>query len=178
MTVQPRDDGRFLSDLQTRSFAAASQATAGSLTDEHRLTGQQLSVFLGERQYAVLATTRRDGRPHAAMSAYLWFDDAVWLPAMAGAVRTGNVGSTPYASVLVAEEEGPHHVMVLFEGEASTAASPPEGLERVWADKFGWAADWADTWIAVTPIKLFSYAGEASRFAIPTQERPMGEDRS
>lgn len=156
---------KLLAELQERSFAGASAATASSLAAERRLTGAEIDEFLGDRRYATIATTRRDGRPHAAMTMFLWFEDELWLPAMVGAVRTRNIAANPFASVVVAEDEGPQHVMVLFEGEAAVATEPTGGLSSAWASRFGWTPAWADAWIRVRPTKVFSYAAEESRFA-------------
>jgi general stress protein 26 len=161
----------FFADLQRRSFAGASAATSDSLAADRRLAPEQVAQFLDERQYATIATTRRDGRPHAAMSAFIWFQDAAWLPVMAGTARARNLGSTPFASMVVAEEEGPLHVMVLVEGEASIVPEPAVGLDAAWKTKFGWAPDWADAWIRIAAKKILSYAGDASRFAPPARER-------
>ena len=55
-----------LGGLQDRTFARATAATAISYPPERRLSAPQLAAYLDRRTFAVVGTTRADGRPHAA----------------------------------------------------------------------------------------------------------------
>jgi len=79
-----------LGGLQDRTFARATAATAISYPPERRLSAAQLASYLDRRTFAVVGSTRADGRPHAAMSVYIRRGTAFWLPTMAGSVRERN----------------------------------------------------------------------------------------
>jgi hypothetical protein len=106
-----------LDALLAASWARAGATTRSSWPEEQRLDGAGVAAFLRRRSYAVLATTRADGRPHAAPVSYALADDAsLWLPTAAGAVRLGHVARQPWASFALLEGEGDAHVAVLAEG--------------------------------------------------------------
>jgi hypothetical protein len=73
-----------LGALQDRTFARATAATADSYPPQRRLDGGQLAEYLDRRAFAVLGSARADGRPHAAMSAYVRREATFWLPTVAG----------------------------------------------------------------------------------------------
>jgi nitroimidazol reductase NimA-like FMN-containing flavoprotein (pyridoxamine 5'-phosphate oxidase superfamily) len=151
--------------LQRESFARCSPATGEAFPEVRRMDGEALERFLARKQYLVLSTTRPDGRPHAAMSAFLLDGDRFWCPTMAGTVRTRNLAAQPRVSIVVTEGEGDEHAVVLCEGEARTPArgEEPEGLEDRWLDKFGWGPDWAESWIAITPTRILTFAAPGWR---------------
>jgi hypothetical protein len=78
-------DPAALGALQDESFARANAATRESYPPERRMTGDQL--VLRGRKYAVVASTRADGRSHAALTAYIPVEGRLWLPAVAGSAR-------------------------------------------------------------------------------------------
>ncbi len=80
-----------LAALQEHTFAGATRATAGSYPPERRLSARQLGDYLDRRAFAVIGSCRPDGRPHAAMSAYIRQGREFWLPAVGGSVRERNV---------------------------------------------------------------------------------------
>src|SRR5260221_13620425 len=63
-----------LGGLKDRTFARATAATAISYPPERRLSAAQLASYLDRRTFAVVGSTRADGRPHAAMSIYIRHD--------------------------------------------------------------------------------------------------------
>jgi hypothetical protein len=69
-----------LATLQDQSFARATAATARSYPPGRRLNGGQLADYLGRRAFAVIGSSRPDGRPHAAMSSFIRRGTAFWLP--------------------------------------------------------------------------------------------------
>jgi hypothetical protein len=60
-----------LAAVEDRSFARATSTTASSYPSQRRLAGPQLAGYLDRRMFAVIGSRRPDGRPHAAMSAYV-----------------------------------------------------------------------------------------------------------
>src|SRR6204780_5817762 len=85
-----------LGRLQDRTFLRATAATIGSYPPERRLNAAQLASYLDRRAFAVVGSTRANGRPHAAMSAYIRRDATFWLPTVAGSVRERNLRATPW----------------------------------------------------------------------------------
>jgi Pyridoxamine 5'-phosphate oxidase len=88
-----------LGSLQDQTFARATAATASSYPLERRLTAAQLAGYLDRRAFAVVGSTRPDGRPHAAMSSYIRRDLTFWLPTVAGSVRERNLRGTPWLTM-------------------------------------------------------------------------------
>jgi hypothetical protein len=116
-----------LGGLQDRTFARATAATAISYPPERRLSAAQLASYLDRRAFAVVGSTRADGRPHAAMSIYIRRGTTFWLPTMTGSVRERNLRGTPWLTMVIAEGDHPVHIAVIAEGPAEVVA-PPEVL--------------------------------------------------
>ena len=92
-----------LGGLQDRTFTRATAATAVSYPAERRLSAAQLASYLDRRAFAVVGSTRGNGRPHAAMSVYVRRGITFWLPTMAGSVRERNLRGTPWLTLVIAE---------------------------------------------------------------------------
>ena len=135
-----------LGGLQDRTFARATAATAISYPPERRLSAAQLASYLDRRAFAVVGSTRADGRPHAAMSVFVRRGTTFWLPTMAGSVRERNLRGTPWLTMVIAE--GPAEVV-----------APPEVPADVRAPA---TADWVSAWICLTAERLLSYADESA----------------
>jgi hypothetical protein len=147
-----------LGSLQDRTFARATPATAISYPPERRLSAAQLASYLDRRAFAVLGTTRKDGRPHAAMSVYMRRGTTFWLPTMAGSMRERNLRGTPWLTMVIAEGDHPVHIAVITEGPAEAVAP-----SQVPADVLAAAtADWVSGWICVRAERLLSYADEGA----------------
>src|SRR5689334_1891026 len=146
-----------LGSLQDRSFARATAATNASYPPERRLSAAQLASYLDRRVFAVVGSTRADGRPHAAMSVYIR-GTTFWLPTMAGSVRERNLRGTPWLTMVIAEGDHPVHIAVIAEGPAEVVA-PPEVPADVRAAATG---DWVSAWICLTAERLLSYADESA----------------
>ena len=151
-----------LDQVQVRSYEAASAATLDSWPPEHALLPADLDSFLARKRYAVLSTARPDGRPHAVMIAFVVHQGRLWLPAMAGAVRTGNVLVEPSATLVVSEGEGDDHIAVVVEGEAVVHQDPEalldEWLRDAWRDRFhSRLDDWIASVIELIPTKVLSH---------------------
>jgi hypothetical protein len=147
-----------LGELQDRSFARATGATAASYPPERRLSGAQLASYLDRRAFAVIGSGRADGRPHAAMSVYFRRGVTFWLPTVAGSVRERNLRTTPWLTMVIAEGDHDEHIAVLIEGPAEILA-PPQVPADVRAAATG---DWVSAWIRVTAERLLSYAAEGT----------------
>jgi hypothetical protein len=147
-----------LGGLQDRTFARATGATAISYPPEQRLSAAQLASYLDRRAFAVVGSTRADGRPHAAMSVYIRRGTTFWLPTMAGSVRERNLRATPWLTMVIAEGDHPEHIAVIAEGPAEVVA-PSEVPAEVRAAATG---DWVSAWIRLTAERLLSYADESS----------------
>ena len=147
-----------LGGLQDRTFAHATAATATSYPPERRLSGAQLASYLDRRKFAVVGSSRADGRPHAAMSVYIRRGTTFWLPTMAGSVRERNLRRTPWLTMVIAEADHPAHIAVIAEGPAEVVAMP-----EVPADvREAVTADWVSAWIRLSAERLLSYADEAA----------------
>jgi hypothetical protein len=145
-----------LGGLQERTFAQATAATAVSYPPERRLSAVQLASYLDRRSFAVVSSTRRNGRPHTAMSVYIRRGVAFWLPTMAGSVRERNLRGMPWLTMVIAEGDHPEHIAVIIEGPAEVVA-PSQVPGDVRAAATG---DWVSTWIRLTAERLLSYADE------------------
>jgi len=148
-----------LGGLQDRTFARATAATAVSYPPERRLSAAQLASYLDRRAFGVVASSRANGRPHAAMSIYIRRDVTFWLPTMAGSVRERNLRGTPWLTMVIAEGDHPEHIAVIVEGPAEVVAPP-----QVPADvRAAATAGWVSAWIRLTAERLLSYADQNAR---------------
>jgi len=151
-----------LAAVQSRSRATASPATREAFPEDGSLDDDDLATLLGRRRYLTLATTRPDGRPHAAMVGFCVRDGRFWIPSMAGAARLRNLAHEPAASLVVSEGEGDDHVVVLIEGEAVVHADPGamlrDWLADAWRERHGTdPTSWTAAVIEVLPTKVLSY---------------------
>jgi len=148
-----------LGSLQDRTFARSTAATAISYPPERRLSAAQLASYLERRAFAVVSSTRANGRPHTAMSLFYRRDVTFWLPTMAGSVRERNLRETPWLTMVIAEGDHPVHIAVIVEGPAEVVAPP-----QVPADvRAAVAGDWVSSWIHLTAERLLSYADESAQ---------------
>jgi len=147
-----------LTVLQDQSFARANAATASSYPPDRRLSGVQLAEYLDRRVFAVIGSSRPDGRPHAAMSSYVRRGTTVWLPTGAGSARERNVRGQPWLTVTVTEGDRDAHIVVLLEGPARVipAAEVPADVRAAVT------GDWIASWIQVVAERLLSYASEGA----------------
>jgi len=147
-----------LGRLQTQTFARATTATTSSYPPERRLTAAQLASYLDRRAFAVVGSTRADGRPHAAMSSYIRRDTTFWLPTVASSVRERNLRATPWLTMVIAEGDRGEHVVVILEGPAEVIA-PAEVPVDVRSAAQG---DWVNAWIRLQAERVLSYAAESA----------------
>ena len=148
-----------LGRLQDRTFLRATAATVGSYPPERRLNAAQLASYLDRRAFAVVGSTRADGRPNAALSSYIRRDGTFWLPTVAGSVRERNLRTAPWLTMVIAEGDHDEHIAVLIEGSAEVV-EPSLAPADVRAAVSG---DWVSAWIRLTADRLMSYAAEGTR---------------
>jgi predicted pyridoxine 5'-phosphate oxidase superfamily flavin-nucleotide-binding protein len=148
-----------LADLQARSFGCAGPVTAGAYPAADRLTGAQLAAYLDRRAFAVVGSARRDGRPHAVISAYIRRGTTFWLPAVEGSARERNVRAHPWLTLTVTEGDRGAHVVILVEGPAEVVpvAEVPEDVRAE-------VGDWAPVWLRMQcePPPVLRLCGDAA----------------
>jgi PPOX class probable F420-dependent enzyme len=154
-----------LARIQDASFARASEATRSSFPPERRMDGPVLTAFLTARRYAVLATTRPDGRPQAAPVGYALVGTQFIIGSLADAARVRNLRHQPHTSLVVTQGEGDEHGMVIAEGTARLLDPAPASLEMraPFRGADGRVLPWVGVLIAIHPARLLSYAGTRFR---------------
>jgi hypothetical protein len=142
-----------LGGVQDRTFASATATTRAAYPPGERLSAEQLADYLGRRAFAVVSSTRPDGRPHAAISSYVQRGTTFWLPTVAGSVRERNVRAQPWLSLVVTEGDRGRHIAVLIEGPADvvTPADAPSDVRAAAG------ADWASCWLRLRAERVLSY---------------------
>jgi Pyridoxamine 5'-phosphate oxidase len=135
------------------TFSSATTATTESYPAERRLDGATLATYLDRRAFGVVASTRRDGRPHATPISYIRRGTTFWLPTVAGSVRERNVRAQPWLVLVITEGDHDAHVAVLVEGAAALL-----GPRDVPPDVTALAGDWATSWLRLDAERLLSYA--------------------
>lgn len=146
--VNQRDTWTAFATMQAAAFATATATTRASFPEESRLTADELRDVLLATRSLVVSTTRRDGRPHSALSSFTCHDGSFWLPASAGTVRARNVATNPYAALAITEG-----AVITAEGPADIVLDPPDSVLTSYARETAWVA----LWIRVRPNRLFSY---------------------
>lgn len=144
--------------IQEASFARAAASTASSFPAERRMDGAQLEAFLRRKRYAVLATTRPDGTPHAAPIGYALVGARFVIASLPDAARVRNLRAQPHASLVVTE--GDQHAVVVVDGTARLlpAMEAPLELRAPFRDPDGSLPAWVGVIVTVTPERLLSYA--------------------
>lgn len=145
-----------LAALQAQTFDSATATTQRSYPPERRLTPEQLERYLDRREYAVVGTTRPDGRPHASMSTFYVRGTSIWLPTLGKAVRGRNLRSCSWMTLVIPEADDDEHMTVIAEGPAEVVAldDVPEDVRALNT------TDWIDCWIELKTERVLSYAAE------------------
>ena len=105
----------------------------------------------------MVSTVRPNGRPHVALSAFIFSGERFWMPTMGGTARARNLRHQPYAAVVVADGDGADHKAVLSEGAVALVPAPEPNAVTAWQERGAKLPEWADVWIELRPEKLFSY---------------------
>ena len=151
-----------LADVQESSYRSASPATRHAWPRGSALDAVEIATLLRVRRYAVLATTRPDGRPHAAPVAFVETGRRIWMASMAGAARTANLRRQPSASlVITGPRDDDDHAALVVEGPVRIHDDPGpllDGFLRdLWRERFGSELEWAETILELTPTKVLSH---------------------
>ena len=149
----------WLGRLQDASFSRAGSTLRKAYPPQRRMTGPQLASYLQRRTYALVSSTRPDGRAHAAPTLFCVYAEAFWLPTVSGAVRIGNVRAHPWLALSIVEGEHDTHAAVLTEGPAEVLATVPENVRNTAELRNrGGSVAWATTWLRMAPQRLLSFA--------------------
>jgi hypothetical protein len=146
---------------QERSYRTAGEGLRRSWPEADALGRDGLRGLLDDVHYGVLATSRPDGRAHAAPVAFSLAGAALWIGSVEGR-RLANLRKTPWASLVVFDGgRGEHRALtaegpvVLHEGEAFAAARAR--LDAEWAARHGHPPDWAAAFLELRPERVFSH---------------------
>jgi hypothetical protein len=158
------DDVRPLIEIQDRSYDQAAPGLSESFPRAVAMDLPRMAAFLDRRRYAVLATGRPDGRPHAAPIAFSVWRGAFWIATVRGA-RLRNLRARPYASIVIMEGDvRPQHRTVIAEGAvlihdgAGMGQADPLFGEN-WRMRFGNDPTWAAAMLELRPERVFSFDG-------------------
>lgn len=164
VTVRASDPApaAWLGALQDASFNRAGAAVRKAYPPQRRMTGAQLASYLQRRTYALVSSTRPDGRAHAAPTLFSTYAEAFWLPTVSDAARIGNVRAHPWLALSIVEGEHDTHAAVLAEGPAEVLATVPDDVRRITELRNrGGSLAWATSWLRIAPERLFSFAETA-----------------
>ncbi|HLW47723.1 MAG TPA: pyridoxamine 5'-phosphate oxidase family protein [bacterium] len=155
---------RPLIEIQERSYERASPGLEESYPRRLAMDAARMAAFLNEKRYAVLATGRRDGRPHAAPIAFSFWRGGFWIATVDG-VRLRSLRARPYASIVVMEgDERRRHRAVIAEGPVlihdgeDVIDSDPAFRER-WRALHGGPPAWAAAVLELRPARVLSFDG-------------------
>jgi nitroimidazol reductase NimA-like FMN-containing flavoprotein (pyridoxamine 5'-phosphate oxidase superfamily) len=163
--VNPTEPIETLARIQEASFVRAASATQGSFPPERRMSGPMLTAFLSRKEYGVLATVRPDGRPHAAPVRYSLVGTRFAIGSLSDAQRVRNLRHEPHATLVISEEEGEKHAVVIAEGTTRLLEPLEASLEMraPFRDEAGALLDWVGVIISLTPERVLSYAAQGYR---------------
>jgi hypothetical protein len=158
------DEVRALIEIQDRSYDRAGSGLRESFPRTVAMDASRMTEFLNGKRYAVLATARLDGRPHAAPIAFSYWRGAFWIATVEGA-RLRNLRARPYASIVIADgDERPRHRAVIAEGAVTIhdGAAPGPADPRFaedWRVRHGGDPTWAVAMLELRPERVFSFDG-------------------
>ncbi len=158
------DDVRSLIEIQDRSYDLATPGLHGAFPRSVAMDLSRMAEFLGRKRYAVLATGRRDGRPHAVPIAFSIWRGAFGIATIEGA-RLRNLRSRPYTSIVIMKgDERPRHRAVIAEGavvihEGARAGEADRLFGENWRMRDGSDPTWAAAMLELRPERVFSFDG-------------------
>lgn len=158
------DDIRSLIEIQDRSYDRAAPGLSESFPRRVAMDLPRMAEFLDRKRFAVLATGRRDGRPHAAPIAFSVWRGAFWIATLEGA-RLRNLRLRPYASIVIMDgDERPRHRAVIAEGavvihEGARAGEADRLFGESWRLRHGSDPTWAAAMLELRPERVFSFDG-------------------
>lgn len=161
-------DVKPLLELQRASYLRATEGLRVAWPERDALDATALQAFLDRHRYCVLATARRDGRPHASPVAFVVADGSFWFATVAG-LRLRNLRANAWASLVVMEgdadkgEGGTSHTALTAEGPVALheVGLAYDRLEAVWLRRHRDPPSWAEALAELRPARLFSHASRA-----------------
>jgi nitroimidazol reductase NimA-like FMN-containing flavoprotein (pyridoxamine 5'-phosphate oxidase superfamily) len=153
--------------VQQRSYGGAGRGIRGAWPEEQALDREGMSRLLADVTYGVLATSRPDGRAHAAPVSYSLEGGSFWVATVEG-LRLRNLRSTPWASLVLFDgQRGEQHRALTAEGpvhlhEDAELAAARDWLDEQWAARHGSAPAWAAALIELLPEHVFSYGSSGA----------------
>jgi len=150
--------------IQRSSFQRASPAFLSGWSSSDALTRDGLAALLERHRYCVVATSRADGRAHAAPVAYVVHDGAFWFVTVAG-LRLRNLSAHAWAALVVMEgdadvgEVGRPHVALTAEGRTALHEIDDwRPFETEWLRRHTDPPTWAAALVELRPERLFTHA--------------------
>ena len=153
-----------LADVQEESYKHASKTTLEAYPESKAMDSNELKEFLSKKIYAVLATTRPDGRAHATPIAFFFWNNSFWIASVEG-TRLRNLRKNPWASIVIFEGEPPkkHQAVmaegqvIIHEGDMMREILSVQEFSDLATKKYGRAPDWASAFVELEPKRIFSY---------------------
>jgi hypothetical protein len=150
--------------VQRASYAAATPGLRSVWPEEQALGAEEMAGLLDRHRYCVLATARRDGRPHAAPVAFAVSGGGFWFATVPG-LRLRNLRVNRWASLVVMEGQSDHgepgepHRALTAEGPVTLhgVQEAYESLRERWLARHRHAPDWADAFVELRPERVFSH---------------------
>ena len=153
--------------IQRSSYQRATPSFLTGWPESGALTREELAALLEWHRYCVLATSRADGRAHAAPVAYVVHDSAFWFATVAG-LRLRNLAAHAWAALVVMEgdadvgEVGQPHIALTAEGPTTLHQTGDWRLfETEWLRRHTDPPTWAVALVELRPERLFSHAAPA-----------------
>jgi general stress protein 26 len=150
--------------VQRTSYEAATPALRGSWPESRALGREEFAALLERHRYCVVATSRADGRAHAAPVAFVVSGGAFWFATVAG-LRLRNLRGRPWAALVVMEgdadvgEVGESHVALTAEGPVTLhPVDEWQSLEAEWLRRHRDPPTWAAALAELRPERLFTHA--------------------
>jgi hypothetical protein len=158
-----------LIEIQNGSYDRASPGLNESYPRHLAMDALRMAAFLETKRYTVLATGRRDGRPHAAPIAFSVWRGAFWIATVPGA-RLRTLRFRPHASIVIMEgDKRTHHRAVIVEGPViihegvDIVASDPLFADH-WRARHGEVPAWAAALLELRPERIFSFDGTLEEY--------------
>jgi PPOX class probable F420-dependent enzyme len=129
--------------MATDPFEVAREYGPGRGPGPVEVKEQELSELLAAQQLGVLASTKRDGRPHLATMSYHWYPDQKLLriTSVAGRIKVRHFQADPRASLYVSTPDFLRYAVAEGTAEISeTATTPGDAVSRELLDMDGTVA--------------------------------------
>jgi hypothetical protein len=150
--------------IQSSSYELATSRFRDGWPEADALDRDEFAAFLDRHPYCVLATSRADGRAHAAPVAFVVHGGAFWFATVDG-LRLRNLGAQPWAALVVMEgdadvgEAGRRHIALTAEGPITFHEVDDWHLfETDWLRRHTGPPTWATALVELRPTRLFSHA--------------------